>query len=120
MGEKKKKSFSIKPFTNVDRDQSLIDVADELDERRTVCNVIRLIFQNSQDDAYNLGAIRELALEAMWMGKRMNAKLTSLRQDEMTKEYIPQKDAYGIQDAKYKPFENIKEHFPSSTYIRIK
>tara|TARA_B100001105_G_C22349786_1_gene425147 strand:- start:251 stop:1180 length:930 start_codon:yes stop_codon:yes gene_type:complete len=39
---------------------------------------------------------------------------------EIFPEYIPQKDAYGIQDAKYKPFENIKEHFPSSTYIRIK
>ena len=39
---------------------------------------------------------------------------------EIFPEYILQKDAYRIQDAKYKPFENIKEHFPSSTYIRIK
>ena len=94
MEDKQDKSFSIKPFTNKDRDQSLIDVADSLDERRTVCNVIRLIFQNSQEGAYNLGAVRELALEAMWMGKRMNAKLTQLRQDEMKEEYIPQKDSH--------------------------
>lgn len=94
MGDKKDKSFSIKPFTNEDREQSLIDVADSLDERRTVCNVIRLIFQNSQEGAYNLGAVRELALEAMWMGKRMNAKLTKLRQEEMKEEYIPQKDSH--------------------------
>jgi hypothetical protein len=94
MGDKKDKSFSVKPFTNADRDQSLIDITDELDERRTVCNVIRLIYQNSHEDAYNLGVIRELALEAMWMGKRMNAKLTKLRQDEMKKEYIPQKDSH--------------------------
>jgi hypothetical protein len=94
MGNKKEKSFSIKPFTLEDRDQSLIDIEEGLDERRTVCNVIRLIFQNSQDGAYNLGAIRELALEAMWMGKRMNTKLTKLRQDEMKKEYIPQKDSH--------------------------
>ena len=94
MGKKKEKSFSVKPFTTTDRDQSLIDIEEELDERRTVCNVIRLIFQNAQDDQYNLGAIRELALEAMWMGKRMNAKLTKLRQEEMKKEYIPQKDSH--------------------------
>ena len=94
MGDKKEKSFSVKPFTNVDREQALVDINDALDERRTVCNVIRLIFQNAQDDQYNLGAIRELALEAMWMGKRMNAKLTSLRQEEMKKEYIPQKDSH--------------------------
>ena len=94
MENKQDKSFSIKPFTNEDRDQSLIDVADSLDERRTVCNVIRLIFQNSQEGAYNLGAVRELALEAMWMGKRMNAKLTKLRQEEMKEEYIPQKDSH--------------------------
>jgi len=94
MGKKKEKSFSIKPFTNADRDQSLVDIEEELDERRTVCNVIRLIFQNAQDDAYNLGAIRELALEAMWMGKRMNTKLTTMRQTEMREEYIPQKDSH--------------------------
>jgi predicted ATP-dependent Lon-type protease len=94
MGDKKEKSFSVKPFTNADREQALVDINDELDARRTVCNVIRLIFQNSQEGAYNLGAVRELALEAMWMGKRMNAKLTKLRQDEMKKEYIPQKDSH--------------------------
>ena len=103
MGDKKKKSFSIKPFTNVDRDQSLIDVVEKLDERRTVCNVIRLIYQNAQDDAYNLGAIRELALEAMWMGKRMNTKLTTLRQDEMKEEYIPQKDSHLNENYDYYP-----------------
>ena len=103
MGDKKKKSFSIKPFTNVDRDQSLVDVVEELDERRTVCNVIRLIFQNAEDDAYNLGAIRELALEAMWMGKRMNAKLTALRQAEMKEEYIHQKDSHLNENYDYYP-----------------
>ena len=48
--------------------------------KKNFCNVVRLIFQNAQDEAYNLGAIRELALEAMWMGKRMNDKLTEYRQ----------------------------------------
>ena len=34
-------------------------------------------------------------------------------------EYNPQLDENGIQDNKYKPFENIKEHFPSSIYLQI-
>jgi len=39
---------------------------------------------------------------------------------EIFPEYNPQLDNNGIQDKRYKPFENIKDHFPSSTYIRIK
>ena len=92
MGEKKE--FNGKPFTKEDREQSLLDILpEEMDDKRTVCNVVRLIYQNSQDDAYNLGAIRELALEAMWMGKRMNDKLTKYRQDQMYEEYINQNES---------------------------
>mgnify|MGYP001481951186 CR=1 FL=1 len=89
-----KKEYSGKPFTKASREQSLKDISmSNMDEKRTVCNVVRLIFQNAQDEAYNLGAIRELALEAMWMGKRMNDKLTEYRQQEMYEEYIDQKDS---------------------------
>lgn len=89
-----KKEYKGKPFTKESREQSLKDIsASNMDEKRTVCNVVRLIFQNAQDEAYNLGAIRELALEAMWMGKRMNDKLTEYRQQEMYEEYIDQKDS---------------------------
>ena len=89
-----KKEFDGKPFKKEDRKQALKDIRPcEMDEKRTVCNVVRLIFENSQDEAYNLGAIRELALEALWMGKRMNDKLTEYRQQEMYEEYINQKDS---------------------------
>ena len=89
-----KKEYNGKPFTKANREQSLKDISmSNMDEKRTVCNVVRLIFQNAQDEAYNLGAIRELALEAMWMGKRMNDKLTEYRQHEMYEEYIDQKDS---------------------------
>ena len=94
MEDKKDKSFSVKPFTKDAREQSLFDVDSEFDERRTICNVVRLIFKNAQADSYNIGAIRELALEAMWMGKRMNTKLTKLRQDEMKEEYIAQDESH--------------------------
>ena len=89
-----KKEFKGKPFTKEDREQSLLDIApDKMDDMRTVCNVVRLIYQNADDEAFNLGAIRELALEAMWMGKRMNEKLTEYRQAEMYEEYIPQDES---------------------------
>ena len=82
-----KTEFKGKPFSKEDREQALRDIVpSNMDDKRTVCNVVRLIFENSQDDAYNLGAIRELALEALWMGKRMNDKLTEYRQVEMHEE----------------------------------
>ena len=93
MGNKKK--FEEKPFKKEDREQALKDIKPcEMDEKRTVCNVVRLIFQNAQDEAYNLGAIRELALEAMWMGKRMNDKLEKNRQEQMYNEYINQNQSH--------------------------
>ena len=89
-----KKEFKGKPFTKKDREQSLKDIVyAQMDDMRTVCNVVRLIYQNADDEAFNLGAIRELALEAMWMGKRMNDKLTEYRQKEMYEEYIPQDES---------------------------
>ena len=94
IGMEKQTEFKGKPFTKEDREQALKDIAPtQMDEKRTVCNVVRLIFQSASDEAYNLGAIRELALEAMWMGKRMNEKLTEYRQQEMYEEYIDQKDS---------------------------
>jgi len=93
MGEKKE--FNGKPFTKEDREQAIQDIGPEtMDDKRTVCNVVRLIFQNAADEAHNLGAIRELALEAMWMGKRMNDKLTKYRQDQMYEEYINQDESH--------------------------
>ena len=89
-----KKEFKGKPFTKEDREQALLEVVpDKMDEMRTVCNVVRLIYQNANDDAFNLGAIRELALEALWMGKRMDSKLTEYRKKEMYEEYIPQDES---------------------------
>ena len=87
--------FKGKPFTKEDREQALKDIVfAQMDDKRTVCNVVRLIYQSASDDAYNLGAIRELALEAMWMGKRMNEKLEKNRQEQMYNEYINQNESH--------------------------
>ena len=95
IGMEKQTEFKGKPFTKEDREQALKDIAPtQMDEKRTVCNVVRLIFQSASDEAYNLGAIRELALEAMWMGKRMNEKLEIARQEQMYNEYINQNESH--------------------------
>lgn len=91
----KQTEYKGKPFTKEDREQALIDIApNQMDDKRTVCNVVRLIYQSASDEAYNLGAIRELALEAMWMGKRMNEKLEIARQEQMYNEYISQNESH--------------------------
>ena len=64
-----------KPFTADDREDTKVYMEDDFDEKRTLCNVIRLMYKCSHEEGYNLFAIRELALEAMWMGKRMTAKM---------------------------------------------
>ena len=38
---------------------------------------------------------------------------------EHSSEYRPQREQDGLRDACYKPFEEIPEHFPSSTYLQI-
>ena len=91
----KQTEYKGKPFTKEDREQALKDIArTQMDDKRTVCNVVRLIYQSASDEAYNLGAIRELALEAMWMGKRMNEKLEMARQEQMYNEYINQNESH--------------------------
>ena len=88
-----KKEFKGKPFTKEKIEQALKDIIPEQMYEMRGMNMVRLIYQNADDNAFNLGAIRELALEAMWMGKRMNDKLTEYRQKEMYDEYIPQDES---------------------------
>jgi predicted O-methyltransferase YrrM len=38
---------------------------------------------------------------------------------EVFPEYVPQKDKNGLVDDYYKPFQKIKEHFPSSIYLKV-
>ncbi|MCL4503941.1 MAG: class I SAM-dependent methyltransferase [Deltaproteobacteria bacterium] len=39
---------------------------------------------------------------------------------EVFPEYTPQLDKNGLRDSKYRPFEQISQHFPSSLYIQTK
>ena len=90
----KQNSFSTRPFTKEAREDAIIDMQDIPDYRRTICNVIRLIYSCAHEDTgCNVAAVRELSLEAMWMGKRMSAKLTNRRLEEMKSEYIEHKNS---------------------------
>ncbi len=49
---------------------------EELDDRRTLCNVVKQVYGTVADVQGNEWAARELCLEALWMAKRMNARLS--------------------------------------------
>ena len=67
--------YTPKPFNNTAAAEALNDISSGFDDKRTLCNVIRFIFESIQDDANNLSAARSLCLEALWMSKRMHSKL---------------------------------------------
>jgi hypothetical protein len=92
--KQQKVPFEQRPFTKESREDALIDIRDPMDHKRTICNVIRLIYNCAHEETgCNVVAIKELSLEAMWMGKRMSSKLSNIRKEEMKGEYIEYKNS---------------------------
>ena len=83
-----KKEYQPKPFTQKLAEQAYIDMMDVLDEKRTLCNVIKQAFRAAQEDSYNLQAVRDLLLESLWMGKRMHDKLYKNKIEELKQEQV--------------------------------
>lgn len=75
-----------KPFTQLDIEEAIVGITGEADDKRTVCNVLRLAYQCLDPDAHNMEAARSLILEAFWMGKRMHSKLSAGKQAEIRAE----------------------------------
>lgn len=73
--DKDKQDYTPRPFTQEVAEQSYINMFEPLDDKRTLCNVIKQAYRCVQDESYNLNAARDLLLEALWMGKRMHDKL---------------------------------------------
>lgn len=84
----KKEEYQPKPFTQEVAEQAYIDIMSVLDEKRTLCNVIKHAFRAAQDESYNLQAVRDLLLEALWMGKRMHDKLYKKKVEELNHEHV--------------------------------
>jgi hypothetical protein len=62
------------------------------DEKRTLCNVLKIAYRCSKEESYNLEAVRALLLEGLWMGKRMHEKLYNEEKNKLKEEYIEQED----------------------------
>ena len=85
------KKYEPKPFTKEIADQMKLNMNSEFDEKRTLCNVLKLAYKCSREESFNLEATRALLLEALWMGQRMSDALTKKRKENIEKELIQQK-----------------------------
>lgn len=89
---KNKKEYKPQPFTQQLAEETYQEMCGEFDDKRTLCNVIKQAYRASQDDSHNLIAVRDLLLEALWMGKRMHDKLYKNKQEELKQEQINEDD----------------------------
>jgi len=99
-------SFEGKSFTEEDIKKAIEGINGDFDEKRTVCNVLRLAFQCLDPKSHNIEAARSLVLEAFWMGKRMDAKLSKNKKEELSKEYDDDSEefAFSVDWEKYRNF----------------
>ena len=81
----KASTYTGKPFTEKDMQESFKGINGEFDSKRTVCNVLRIAYKCLSPESHNLEAARALVLEAFWMGKRMHKKLSTKEQNSLNK-----------------------------------
>lgn len=82
--------YKPKPFTKEICEQMKEEMKLPLDDKRTLCNVLKQAYRCSKEESYNLEAVRALLLESLWMGQRMHAKLYEDQKDEICKEFVGQ------------------------------
>jgi len=84
--------YKPKPFTKEIAEQMKLEMEASFDEKRTLCNVLKLAYRCSREESYNLEAVRALLLESLWMGQRMHSKLYDNQKQEVKNEQIEQED----------------------------
>ena len=101
-----KASYSGKPFTEKDIEKAIEGINDVFDEKRTVCNVLRMAYKCLDKDSHNLEAAKSLVLEAFWMGKRMHHKLSENKKAEIKSELDDDDEefAFSVDWDKYKEY----------------
>ena len=83
--------YKPKPFTKEISNQMKLDIDAPFDEKRTLCNVLKLAYRCSREESYNLQAVQALLLESLWMGQRMHSKLYDAQKQEFKNEHKEQK-----------------------------
>lgn len=84
--------YKPRPFTKEIAEQMKLEMEASFDEKRTLCNVLKLAYRCSREESYNLEAVRALLLESLWMGQRMHSKLYDNQKQEVKNEQIEQED----------------------------
>lgn len=99
------KKYQAKPFTEELAEHFRKEMLKPCDDKRTLCNVIKLAFRSASEvinlqgkKSHNLPAVRALLVEALWMGQRMSAKLEENRKKELDDEYpkYVEDDSFGV------------------------
>lgn len=103
----KKQDYKPKPFTQQLAEQAYQDMFVKLDDKRTLCNIIKQAFRASQDESHNLKVVRDLLLEALWMGQRMHDKLYKNKQEELKHEQIGEDDDEFVFTIDWSKFKNL-------------
>lgn len=84
--------YKPRPFTKEIAEQMKLEMEASFDEKRTLCNVLKLAYRCSREESYNLEAVRALLLESLWMGQRMHSKLYDNQKQEVKNEQVEQED----------------------------
>ena len=84
--------YKPKPFTKEIAEQMREEMNLSFDEKRTLCNVLKLAYRCSREESYNLQAVQALLLESLWMGQRMHSKLYDEQKQEFNNEHQQQNE----------------------------
>jgi len=83
-----KQEYKPRPFTRDEIKYAIKLMREPLDNKRTLCNVLKQAFKAAQEESYNLQACQSLLLEALWMGRRMHDKLYKNKIEELKMEQV--------------------------------
>lgn len=84
--------YKPRPFTKEIAEQMKVAMTEPFDEKRTLCNVLKLAYRCSREESYNLQAVQALLLESLWMGQRMQSKLYDAQKQELNNEHQQQNE----------------------------
>ena len=84
--------YKPRPFTKEIAEQMKVAMNESFDEKRTLCNVLKLAYRCSREESYNLQAVQALLLESLWMGQRMHDKLYDTQKQEFNNEHQQQNE----------------------------
>ena len=84
--------YKPKPFTKEISEEMKEIMESEFDDKRTLCNVLKLAYRCAKEESFNLEATRALLLEGLWMGQRMHSKLYDAQKQEFNNEHQQQNE----------------------------